>query len=89
MEFQEIPVPIPAPAPDTSGSFRVVSQDTRELAIRHVRPHANGWAVVRDGAARPHGVYAHKHEAIDTALEQAKREGGVVMVHNQDELVGA
>lgn len=50
----------------------------------HVVPHDNGWATQKEGASRAGVVTRTQQQAIDRAVEQAKREHVEVVIHRKD-----
>ena len=49
----------------------------------HVVPHAEGWAIQREGSKRITAVFGNKREAIDRAQEIADREGTELIIHGR------
>lgn len=50
----------------------------------HVTPRDNGWAVIRENAARAGKVTRTQKEAIDIAKEMAKRDRVEAVIHRKD-----
>lgn len=50
----------------------------------HVVPHEDGWATKKEGAGRAGVVVNTQKEAIERALDQAKREHVEVVIHRRD-----
>ena len=52
----------------------------------HVVPNSNrgGWDAKRGGAARASSNHRTKQEAIDVARTMSRKEGGELIIHNQD-----
>ena len=50
----------------------------------HVVPHPDGWAIKKDGAERAGSVWSTKHEALERARAQARREKVEVVTHRKD-----
>lgn len=51
---------------------------------QHVRPHEEGWAVIREGANRASRVLDTKAEAVDVGREIAENQGTQLVIHRQD-----
>jgi len=50
----------------------------------HVVPHAEGWAVKKDGAVRASSVHTTQTQAQQAAIPAAKRERSEVVTHGRD-----
>lgn len=50
----------------------------------HVVPHAEGWAVKKEGAQRASSVHARKEEAMQQAREQGRRDQVEVVEHGRN-----
>ena len=50
----------------------------------HVVPHDNGWATKKEGATRAGAVTRTQQQAIERAVDQAKREHVEVVIHRKD-----
>ena len=50
----------------------------------HVVPHDDGWATKKEVATRAGTVTRTQKQAIDRAVEQAKREHVEVVIHRKD-----
>ncbi|WP_366937903.1 DUF2188 domain-containing protein [Sediminimonas sp.] len=50
----------------------------------HVVPSDGRWSVRRAGASRASKVYSTQKEAIDSARERARSEGGELYIHGRD-----
>jgi Uncharacterized protein conserved in bacteria (DUF2188) len=51
---------------------------------QHVVPHGDKWAVRSEGSERFTSVFDTKQEAIDNALEIARRSGTEMLVHGRN-----
>ncbi len=59
--------------------------DAVSTTVLHVVPHAEGWAVEKEGASRASSVHATKSEAVSAGRERAKSgASGRLVVHRQD-----
>ena len=47
----------------------------------HVVPHANGWAVKREGASRASSLHSTQGDAIDAGKELAKTSQTELVIH--------
>lgn len=54
---------------------------------QHVVPRGNGWAVHSSGAARARKLFGTQQEAIETAREIARSQGGELYIHGTDGLI--
>lgn len=50
----------------------------------HVVPHGNGWATKTEGSSRAGKVTSTQKQAIDAAVQQAKRTQVEVVIHRPD-----
>jgi len=50
----------------------------------HVTPRAGKWAVISSGSSRASRVVPTQSKAIEIALEQAKRSGGELYIHDRN-----
>jgi uncharacterized protein YdaT len=50
----------------------------------HVVPHQDGWATKKEGASRAGRVTDTQKEAIERAVDQAKRDKVEVVIHRRD-----
>ena len=51
---------------------------------QHVVPSGGKWTVRSAGAARASGTYETQKEAIDSAREKARQQGGELYIHGRD-----
>lgn len=59
--------------------------DAVSMTVFHIVPHAEGWAVEREGASRATSVHGTKSEAVGAGRERAKAgASGRLVVHRQD-----
>ena len=59
--------------------------DAVSETVLHVVPHADGWAIEREGVARATSVHGTKAEAVSVARERAKAGAtGRLVIHRQD-----
>jgi uncharacterized protein YdaT len=54
-----------------------------EAKNQHVVPHAEGWAVKPEGAAKPTQVFSTQKEAIERAKEIAINQKSELLIHNK------
>ena len=50
----------------------------------HVVPHANGWAVKKEGGTRASSVHETKKEALSAGKNLAKEAKTELVIHNSD-----
>jgi hypothetical protein len=50
----------------------------------HVVPHADGWAVTREGGDRASSVHARKEDAMREARDMGRRDHVEVVEHGKD-----
>jgi len=55
--------------------------------VYHVKPHKNGWQVIRSGNQRATRVFQMKEEAIDYANELTEQKDLDVVQHNQKDAI--
>ncbi len=51
---------------------------------QHLLPHEDGWALKRTGAARPSFTFENKQDALVKAIEVARNQKTILVVHGRD-----
>jgi len=67
--------------------FKVAEELQMSPKGQHVVPSGNGWAVRSSGAARARKLFGTQKEAIETAREIARSQGGELYIHGRDGLI--
>lgn len=58
--------------------------DDRNDDHQHLLPHEDGWALKRTGADRPSFTFESKEDAMVKAIEVARNQGTVLVIHGRD-----
>lgn len=61
-----------------------MSNKQHKPAIRVNQHSEGGWQTKKEGSDRAGGIYDTKQEAVNAAVQQAKREGTEVVVQGRD-----
>jgi hypothetical protein len=61
-----------------------MANKSHKPAIRVNKHPESGWQTKKEGNERASGKYDTKQEAVDAAIQQAKREGTEVIVQGKD-----